>query len=121
MVNGEERFFYSPLTIYYSPSLVSNAFRRSRVDAAAGRALVPLNACALIILHLLVIQLVLLFVKLFGHAPVVEGPVDGVNVRVEDHVVEMPDDDGERRKHSFVEVHRERNVNPPSCKEAEHA
>src|SRR5256885_10088801 len=42
-----------------------------------------------------------------------------IHVRVEDDVVEVPDDDGGGRQDRFVEVNRRRHVNQPARREAE--
>src|SRR5437764_14592626 len=52
----------------------------------------------------IIIQFVLFPVEFFRNAPVNEGEVYRVYVRIEDHVIEMPDDDCERRQHGLVKM-----------------
>src|SRR5881394_322702 len=71
--------------------------------------------------HLLERQFMLFLIKLFGHSSVYEGEVYRINVRIENDVIEVPDDNRERREDRFIKVDGQRNVDPPARQEAKEA
>src|SRR4051794_27967850 len=69
---------------------------------------------SVILLPLLSVLAVFFFVQFFGHAPVEPGPIHWINVRVEDHVIEMPDENRQSGQNRLVIVNRRRDVDPPT-------
>src|SRR6185295_13307752 len=67
--------------------------------------------------HLVERQFVLFPIKLFGHPSVDEGEVYRINVRIENDVIEVPNDNRESREHSLVEMDGQRYLDPPACQE----
>src|SRR5579863_6329647 len=48
------------------------------------------------------IEAVLLLIVMQRHLTVPPGPVHGINIRIEEHLIEMPDDDGEGSQNCFI-------------------
>src|SRR3954453_5975378 len=53
-------------------------------------------------------------VELFGHFAVEPGPIHWINIRVKDHVVEVPDEDRQGGKNGLVIVDRRGDIDPPT-------
>src|SRR5215831_6532166 len=77
--------------------------------------------CLALCVHLLERQLVFFPVKLFGHPSVDKREVYRINVRIENDMIEVPDDNRERGQDRLVEMDGQSDVNPPTRKETEEA
>src|SRR6185295_1267271 len=71
--------------------------------------------------HLCERQFVFFPIKLFGHASVDEGEVYRINVRIENDMIEVPDDDCEGGEDGLVKMNGQPDVNPPTRQETEEA
>src|ERR1019366_4714401 len=60
------------------------------------------------------VQLVLVAIVLGGYAAVAPRPVHGIDVGIEEHLVEVPHQDGQRRQDGLVKVHGGGGVDPPA-------
>src|SRR5262249_1232949 len=63
-------------------------------------------------------QFVLFFKKLFRYSAVDEREVYWINVRIENHLIKVPNNDGESRQHSFVKMYGEGDIDPPAGQKA---
>src|SRR5215472_9824718 len=54
------------------------------------------------------------FIMFDRHTPIKPCPVHWIRIRIEDHCVDVPDDNGERSQHRLVPVDRNGNIDPPS-------
>src|SRR5581483_6482629 len=64
------------------------------------------------------IQAMLFAIVFKRHLAVPPRPVHGIHVGIEEHLVEVPHNDGKRRQDRFVEVNSCRNVQPPAWQQA---
>src|SRR5271167_3482165 len=64
--------------------------------------------------HACAVESVLIAVVVQSHFSVPPCPVHRIYVRVEEHLVEVPNDDGEGREHRFVEVNGGCDIEPPA-------
>src|SRR2546423_13536067 len=60
-------------------------------------------------------------IELFRNSAINEREVYRINVWIENHMIEMPDNNRERRQDRFIEVNRKGNINPPTREKSEHA
>src|SRR6266496_2661535 len=52
-----------------------------------------------------------------GHLAVIPGPVHGVDIGIEEDLVEVPDEDGQRGENRFIEMDGDSDVQPPAWQE----
>src|SRR4051812_20367414 len=64
------------------------------------------------------IQRMFLLLPMFGDFSIPAGPVEGINIRVENDVIQMPNDDGQTGENRFIIMDRQGNVHGPAREKA---